>query len=108
VRGPDRVEIHWVGLLATGRALARRALEIMREARDSRPDAIIGKDPVGAAGAAVYLAAKLLGAGDHLTETRLANALGITEMALRHDVHSLGYRLDRDTHTWVKMATNDT
>jgi len=80
----------------------------MSEARDSRPDAIIGKDPVGAAGAAVYLAAKLLGADDHLTETRLASALGITEMALRHDVHSLGYRLDRDTHAWVKMTTNDT
>jgi len=85
-------------------AAARRALEIVREARESRPDAIIGKDPVGVAGAAVYVAAKLLGAGDGLTENQLASALGVTDMTLRHGVHALGYRFDRDARKWVKVA----
>ena len=85
-------------------AVARRALEIIREARASRPDAITGKDPIGLAAAAVFAAAKLLGVGDDLTEYQLATALGITDMTLRHDVHNLGYRFDHDTHTWVKVA----
>jgi len=85
-------------------AAARRALEIIREARASRPDAIIGKDPVGLAGAAVFVAAKLLGAGDGPTEYQLATALGVTDMTLRHGVHVLGYRFDRDARTWVKAA----
>jgi len=88
-------------------AAARRALEIIREARESRPDAITGKDPVGLAGAAVFVAAKLLGAGDGLTEYQLANALGVTDMTLRHGVHALGYRFDRDARKWVKVSTND-
>jgi hypothetical protein len=29
-------------------------------------------------------------------------------MTLRHGVHALGYRFDRDAHNWVKVATNDT
>jgi len=85
-------------------AAARRALEIIREARDSRPDAITGRDPVGLAGAAVYVAAKLLGAGDGLTEYQLASALGVTDLTLRHGVHALGYRFDRDAREWVKAA----
>jgi len=87
-------------------AVARSALEIIREARDSRPDAITGRDPVGVAGAAVFVAAKLLGAGDNLTERSMAEALGITEVTVRKDVRNLGYRLDADGHAWVKMATD--
>jgi len=89
-------------------AAARRALEIIREARDSRPDAITGRDPMGLAAAAVFVAAKLLGVGDGLTEYQLATALGVSDMTLRHGVHTLGYRFDRDTHKWIKVTTNDT
>ena len=85
-------------------AAVRRALEIIREARESRPDAITGKDPVGLAGAAVFLAAKLLGAGDGPTEYQLASALGVTDVTLRNGVHALGYRFDRDARKWVKAV----
>jgi len=77
-------------------AVARRALGMIREARASRPGAIAGRDPVGLAGAAVYAAAKLTGAGDRLTQRDVALALGVTEATIRKGVHGLGYRFDRE------------
>ena len=85
-------------------AVARRALGMIREARASRPGAIAGRDPVGLAGAAVYAAAKLTGAGDRLTQRDVALALGVTEATIRKGVHGLGYRFDREARAWVKVA----
>ena len=85
-------------------AVARRALGIIREARASRPGAIAGRDPVGLAGAAVYAAAKLTGAGDRLTQRDVALALGVTEATIRKGAHELGCRFDREARAWVKVA----
>ncbi len=56
------------------------------------------------AAAAVYLAAKLMNMGDDPTERSVAEALGIAEVTLRHNIRKLGYQFDRNTHVWVRVA----
>jgi len=108
VQAPEDFVARVVSAAGLPEAVARRALKMIREARDSRPDAITGRDPVGVAGAAVFVAAKLLGAGDNLTEHTMAEALGITEVTVRKDMRNLGYRLDADVHAWIKVSADGT
>jgi len=76
-------------------AVARRALELLRGLRASRPGAAAGRDPVGLAAAAVYVAAKLACADSRLTQRDLAEATGVTEVTIRHGIRALGYRCDQ-------------
>jgi transcription initiation factor TFIIB len=76
-------------------AVARRALELLRGLRASRPDAVVGRDPVGLAAAAVYVAAKLACADSRLTQRDLAGVTGVTEVTIRHGIRALGYRCDQ-------------
>jgi transcription initiation factor TFIIB len=76
-------------------AVARRALELLRGLEASRPDVTAGRDPVGLAAAAVYVAAKLACAGSRLTQRDLAEVTGVTEVTIRHGIRALGYRCDQ-------------
>jgi transcription initiation factor TFIIB len=96
VQSPEAFVARVASAAGLPEAVARRALELLRELRASRPGAIAGRDPVGLAGAAVYAAAKLTGAGDCLTQRDVALALGVTEATIRKGAHELGCRFDRE------------
>ena len=58
----------------------RKALEFLKEA--SRLEASAGKDPMGLAAAALYLACVML--GENKTQKDIANAAGVTEVTIRN------------------------
>lgn len=58
----------------------RKALEFLKEA--SRLEASAGKDPMGLAAAALYLACVMM--GESKTQKDIANAAGVTEVTIRN------------------------
>ena len=68
----------------------RRALEILRRARETRTSA--GKDPMGLAAAALYLACVM--ENDSKTQKDLADAAGVTEVTIRNRCKGLKAILD--------------
>ncbi len=58
----------------------RKALEFLKEA--SRLEASAGKDPMGLAAAALYLASVMM--GENTTQKDIANAAGVTEVTIRN------------------------
>ncbi|MFP3137864.1 MAG: TFIIB-type zinc ribbon-containing protein [Nitrososphaeria archaeon] len=95
VQSPESFVARVASAAGLPEAVARRALELLRELRASRPDAAAGRDPVGLAAAAVYVAAKLACADSHLTQRDLAGVTGVTEVTIRHGIRALGYRCDQ-------------
>ncbi|MGC9084563.1 MAG: hypothetical protein ACP5ME_15485, partial [Anaerolineae bacterium] len=67
--------------------VARRALELLGEARARGGSSMAGRDPMGLAAGAVYLAAGVEGV--RVTQRALAEASGMTEITVRHGVDVL-------------------
>ncbi len=95
VQAPEAFVARVASAAGLPEAVARRALELLRGLRASRPDATAGRDPVGLAAAAVYVAAKLACADSRLTQRDLAGVTGVTEVTIRHGIRALGYRCDQ-------------
>lgn len=57
-----------------------RAIEVLREAREKK--ITVGKDPIGIAAAAIYIAAQILGV--KITQKDLAVAANVTEVTIRN------------------------
>ena len=66
-------------------AVVRTAVEILNKARDA--GLLGGKDPVGIAAAAVYLACEKL--GEERSQKEIANVAGVTEVTVRNRVREL-------------------
>jgi transcription initiation factor TFIIB len=60
----------------------RKALEILAAVKDSR--GMSGKDPMGLAASALYLANTLIGEETHVTQRDVAEAAGVTEVTIRN------------------------
>ncbi|BBE42468.1 TFIIB-type zinc ribbon-containing protein [Conexivisphaera calida] len=67
--------------------VARRALELLREVRALDGEMMSGKDPMGLAAAAVYLAALMEGL--NITQLAIAQASGVTEVTVRNSMHRI-------------------
>ncbi|MGD2141866.1 MAG: TFIIB-type zinc ribbon-containing protein [Candidatus Bathyarchaeota archaeon] len=67
------------------------SVEILREAKDQK--ALVGKDPMGMAAAALYLACKTN--DEKLTQKEIAYAAGTTEVTLRNRLRDLEKVVDR-------------
>ena len=68
----------------------RKALEILKRAEETRTSA--GKDPMGLAAAALYVACVLL--GENKTQKDVAEAAGVTEVTIRNRYKGLKAALD--------------
>jgi transcription initiation factor TFIIB len=68
-----------------GEKTRRRALEILAKARESGVAA--GKDPVGLAASALYVASTL--SGEDKTQRDIAKAAGVTEVTIRNRYKNL-------------------
>ncbi|BBE42051.1 Transcription initiation factor B [Conexivisphaera calida] len=74
--------------------IARRALELLGALRDLDGESMEGKDPMGLAAGAVYLAA---GAeGIRATQCGIAQAVGVTEVTVRHGASVIRAALTAD------------
>jgi len=67
----------------------RRAMGLLQEAREKHIRA--GKDPIGLAAAALYIASMQV--GSHLTQKDIANAAGVTEVTVRNRYRTLRKQL---------------
>ncbi|MFP3209471.1 MAG: TFIIB-type zinc ribbon-containing protein [Nitrososphaeria archaeon] len=95
VQSPEAFVARVASAAGLPEAVARRALELLRGLRASWPGAAAGRDPMGLAAAAVYVAAKLVCADSRLTQRDLAEVTGVTEVTIRKGVRALGYRCDQ-------------
>ncbi|MFQ6075514.1 MAG: transcription initiation factor IIB family protein [Candidatus Bathyarchaeia archaeon] len=81
---PIDAPIQYVSKIANGAGISQevqsRAIEVLREAREKK--LTVGKDPIGVAAAALYIAAQILGV--KMTQKELAVAANVTEVTIRN------------------------
>jgi len=85
VPDPARSVAKIASRVTAGERTRRRALEILAEAR--KMGVAAGKDPVGLAASALYVASTLSGEGK--TQRDIAQAAGVTEVTIRNRYKNL-------------------
>ncbi|MCP8304226.1 MAG: HTH domain-containing protein [archaeon] len=89
--------VKWVSRIASRAKLSertqRRAFEILNVVKESKTSA--GKDPMGLAASALYLASTMAREDDHtVTQKDIAEAAGVTEVTIRNRIKGL-------KHLWI-------
>jgi transcription initiation factor TFIIB len=79
---PLRMTVKIANICKTSEKTKRHALKMMSEIIQKKP--FTSKDPMGLAGAAVYMAGKRN--GEHIIQFKIANATGVTLVTLRKDL----------------------
>ena len=82
---PAKFIPHLASAVGVSRRVERRAIQIVDAARGS--SALVGKDPRGVAGAALYLALEL--EGERIVQKRIATEVDTTEVTLRNRYREL-------------------
>lgn len=100
--------IAYVSHIASRATLSQRtqnlAIDLLRKAKVTKIDS--GKSPRGMAAAALYITAHMN--GEHVTQKKLAQAAGVTEVTIRNRCHTLNTTTANDPETRsIGIASNN-
>jgi transcription initiation factor TFIIB len=90
---PLRMIVKIANICKTSEKTKRHALKMMNEIIQKKP--FTSKDPMGLAGAVVYMAGKMN--GDHIIQFKIVNATGVTLVTLRKDLRFIERMLKTTT-----------